>query len=237
MRTLIETLVLSGTLLFAAAPARPAEDAAAAVVVTSPEPAVEASELAAEPSSSPPTQPPPAPPQTLPAPPAQAQAPAPRSVPAGQWVYTNQYGWVWMPYGDAYTYAPPSGYGEPYEYVYYPAFGWTWVVAPWVWGWGPWPHFGLFGPWRFAWFGHGWWRNPGLFHFAPTFHRGGFVNHGVAPAPFRGGGPVGRGGFFPRGFGGRGAPPGHAFMGRGGFGGMSRGGHVGGGGHGGGGHR
>jgi len=217
MRTLFETLAVSGTLLFAAAPAWPAEDGAAAVVVISPEPALEASELGAEP-----TEPPPAPPQTLPPPPAQAQAPAPQAAPAGQWVYTAQYGWVWMPYGDAYTYVPPSGYGEPYEFVYAPVYGWSWVVAPWVWGWGPWPHFGFFGPSRFAWFGHGWWRNPGRFHFAPAFHRGGFVNHGGAVTPFRGGRLVNRGGFVGSGR--------HSSRGFGG-------GHIGGGGHRGGGHR
>jgi hypothetical protein len=42
-----------------------------------------------------------------------------QAVPAGQWVYTQQYGWVWMPYGDAYSYVPPDGQGQPYEYVVY----------------------------------------------------------------------------------------------------------------------
>ena len=106
---------------------------------------------------------------------------------AGQWVYTQQYGWVWMPYGDAYSYVPPDGEGEPYEYVYYPAYGWTWVVAPWIWGFGPWPYFGVFGPAHFGWFGHGWWRSPWRWHFRPAPFRGGFAFHGFRPAPFRGG--------------------------------------------------
>src|SRR5690242_3218562 len=70
---------------------------------------------------------------------------------SGQWVYTSQYGWVWMPYGSAYTYLPASAY--PDMYVYAPAFGWRWVVAPWVWGIGPHPYFGVYGWNRFAWYG------------------------------------------------------------------------------------
>ena len=40
-------------------------------------------------------------------------------------------------------------------YVYYPAVGWCWVVAPWLWGFGPMPFFGIYGPWHFGWYGHG----------------------------------------------------------------------------------
>src|SRR5689334_13672626 len=40
------------------------------------------------------------PPDTSAPPPPQAQA----GVPQGQWVYTQQYGWVWMTYGDTYVY-------------------------------------------------------------------------------------------------------------------------------------
>jgi hypothetical protein len=177
-------------------------------------------------SPAPPTQTPPPPPAQRPAPPIQARAPAtqpvPRgSVPPGQWVDTDQYGSVWMPYADAYTYAPPDGYGEPYMYVFYPALGWTWVAAPWVWGFGPWPHFGIHGPRSFAWFGHGGWRSPGRSHFGPRPFRGGFAFHGIRNAPFRSGW-VGRSG----------PSSGHAFAARGGGG-----GHVGGRGRGAGGHR
>jgi hypothetical protein len=166
----------------------------------------------------------PPPPEAVPAPPAQRpQAPGASQAPparAGQWVHTDQYGWIWMPYGDAYTYAPPDGYGEPYAYVYAPAYGWTWLVAPWVWGFGPWPYFGVHGPFLFAWYGHGWWRSPWRFHFAGGF-RGGFVGHrGFAPhgwraAPARGG------------WAGRGAPGGRGFAvhGGGGGGGGRGGGH------------
>jgi hypothetical protein len=87
------------------------------------------------------------------APPPVAVAPAPAG---GQWVYTSQYGWVWMPYGSAYTYVPAGAY--PDMYVYYPSYGWRWVVAPWVWGIGPRPYFGLYGWARYGWYGHGFGR-------------------------------------------------------------------------------
>jgi hypothetical protein len=82
----------------------------------------------------------------------------PPAVPSGQWVNTWQYGWVWMPYGAPYT----AVYGsQPVMYVYGPVFGWTWVAAPWVWGWGPWPYFGVAGYAHFCWYGHGPWHDPG----------------------------------------------------------------------------
>ena len=183
---------------------------------------------AAEPA---PTAAPPALPADVPAPPAETTAQA--ATPTGQWVYTSQYGWVWMPYGDAYDYVPPNGEGEPYEYVFYPDYGWTWVVAPWVWGIGPWPYFGVFGPGHFRWYAHGWWRSPGRWHFRPGPFRGGVAFHGVRPAPARGT-------FFARGAAG-GRPFG--FVGHPGGGAHFAGGHFGGGGHfagghfGGGGHR
>ena len=162
MTKLIGTLVVSGSLVLLPAMARPQEDQAEAWsdlgIGEEPE---------AAPSMPAPTEVPPAPQyEAPPAPPAQAEAPAPpppaeapASPPAGQWIYTQQYGWIWMPYSDSYTYAPANGYGEPYAYVYYPAYScWTWVAAPWVWGFGPWPFFGVFGPARFGWYGHGWWR-------------------------------------------------------------------------------
>lgn len=133
----------------------------------------------------PPAAPPPAPPSAdaAPAPPAPAEPP-PAGTPPGQWVYTGQYGWLWMPYSDVYTYAPPDGWGEPYEYVYGPAFGWTWVAAPWVWGFGPWPFFGVVGPIHFGWWGHGWWRSPWRWHFVPApRQRPGFVRGSPAFGP------------------------------------------------------
>lgn len=130
---------------------------------------------AAQPTSPPPKEAPSPPPETPPPSPPQAKGseqPAPSS---GQWVFTEQYGWIWMPYGDAYSYAPEDGKGEPYVYVYYPAVGWTWVVAPWIWGWGPLPHCVL-GCWHFRWYGHGW--GPAWRGFRPAPYRRGFVFHG-----------------------------------------------------------
>ncbi len=128
---------------------------------------------AAPPANEPaPPQAPPPPPASSPAPP-RAQALAAPAVPPGQWVYTAQYGWIWMPYAAGYTYAPP-GTGEPSMYVYYPAYGWTWVDAPWVWGLGPWPAFGVGGPVYFAWYGWGGWR-----------HRWRPSHLGPRPVPYR----------------------------------------------------
>jgi hypothetical protein len=143
----------------------------------------------------------------------------------GQWVYTGQYGWVWMPYGNAYTYVPPGG-GSPDMYVYYPSVGWTWVVAPWIWGWGPMPYFGYYGTVGFGWYGYGyghWYGYAGPY--AGWYGRG-YWNGGHWVGGYHPAGP--RGGYAPPGggvhTGGYAAPHGG--------GGMSFGG-----GHGGGGHR
>jgi len=116
------------------------------------------------PATPPPTAQPPAPPAQPAAPPpapAQVAPPAPGSPQAaqpsaaGQWVYTQQRGWLWMPYGEQYVYTPPNTAGAyPSEYVYAPSYGWTWVSAPWVWGWGPELYFSYGGPVRYHWF-HG----------------------------------------------------------------------------------
>jgi hypothetical protein len=77
-----------------------------------------------------------------------------QAAPAGQWVYTSQYGWVWMPHGNGYTNVPAGG-AVPNMYVYYPAVGWSWVVAPWVWGWGAMPWVGYAGWGGYPWYGYG----------------------------------------------------------------------------------
>jgi hypothetical protein len=151
----------------------------------------------APPSEQPPAPPAPAP-LRAPAPPLRgqpqepAQPPPPQQlrvqpapvVPSGQWVHTQQYGWVWMPYGDQYVYTPeagPSG-AYPYEYIYAPSFGWTWVAAPWVWGWGPRIYFSVGRPHYYGWYRH------------PHFVGRGFIRRGVPVRGFRG--PVHiRGGF------------------------------------------
>jgi hypothetical protein len=229
MRAGADVATLAVTLLFVPGVARPQANFP---------PGAESSEPAPEEASPPFAQAEtPPPPTEAPAPPTQPQA-ATQSAPAGQWVYTQQYGWLWMPYSDAFTSVPANGYGEPYQYVYSSAAGWTWVVAPWVWGIGPWPYFGVYGPSHFGWYGHGWWRSPGRWHFSPAPFRGGFAFPRVRPVPFRGGpAPHGvRPVPFRAGFVARGAlvghVGGHASSGRGGGG-----GHAGGRGGGHGGHR
>jgi hypothetical protein len=133
-------------------------------------------EQVAQPNAPMPTDIPPAPPAQPPSAPevdsnsqvSSAAQPQPPST--GQWVFTTQYGWVWLPYGAQYTYEPTIEGAYPYSYIYYPAYGWTWVVSPWVWGWGPSPYFGYWGPRYFVWY-HG-----------PGWHRGGWGNYA-----FRGG--------------------------------------------------
>jgi outer membrane lipoprotein SlyB len=111
---------------------------------------------AVEPTTPEPGNTPPPPRTAVPSPPGPDSQTAPVGVPPGQWVFTRQYGWVWMPYGAAYTFTPDYETGDPYMYVYGPALGWTWVYAPWLWGWGPMPFIGVSGGVNFAWYGHGW---------------------------------------------------------------------------------
>jgi len=106
-----------------------------------------------------PKQAPPAPPPQPPPPPteaagqAQAQVPAPASpVEDGQWVYTSQYGWVFMPYGDQYVAQGIGTDGNPYSYIYHPGYGWQWLASPWLLGLGPNPYFGALGPAYFGWY-------------------------------------------------------------------------------------
>jgi hypothetical protein len=74
--------------------------------------------------------------------------------PSGQWVYTEGYGWVWVPAGSSTTVVE----GTPYTYLYTPSYGWTWYVSPWGWG-----------PYRYgAWVVHPW---------RPVGWRGGWVAH------------------------------------------------------------
>jgi hypothetical protein len=122
------------------------------------------------PSNAPPSSQPP-PPPTSPPPTAQPMEPhagVANSTPGspgvpGEWVNTNQYGWVWVPYDQQYTHVVEDS-GVAYEFVYYPSFGWRWVVAPWVLGIGPGPYF-MHGPRRFAWYARPW------FHAHPLVHR------------------------------------------------------------------
>ncbi len=144
-----------------------------AVRAEPPSPAAEESAPAVQPPTPPPSEPPPPAPRQIPDPPAdhsdgQAQTP-------GQWVYTDQYGWVWMPYGDPYTHVP-SGGDPPIMYVYLPVDGWCWVDAPWIWGWGASPYFGLRGPARFRWWGNGYGRWNGYSGRYRSWGRGGWTS-------------------------------------------------------------
>ncbi|MEA2746532.1 MAG: hypothetical protein QOI41_675 [Myxococcales bacterium] len=104
-------------------------------------------------------------------------APPAPAVPAqGQWVYTDTYGWIWVPEG-ATTVAVQE---QPYVYLYTPAYGWTWYGSPWGHGRyyvGPWVHH-AWGPPRV-------WHRGGLY--APAPHA--FVHSRIAaPRVYRGGG-------------------------------------------------
>jgi hypothetical protein len=100
-----------------------------------------------------------------PAPPVETQeAPSPD----GQWVYTNQYGWVFMPYAQSYTYVPATGY--PFAFAYGPHWGWRWLSAPWVIGVGPAPYWGPRGAVMFAWRAHPWFPRRAVVHVAPAHH-------------------------------------------------------------------
>jgi hypothetical protein len=124
----------------------------------------------------------------------QTPAPSQPAPTAGQWVYTAQYGWVWMPYGSQYV--DEAG---PCAYVFAVGFGWRWVAAPWVWGWGAYPYFGVWGPAHFAWYrglyrgGWGWGRYRG----SPRFTGYGaryFSGHAYAVPRYSGGSRVYGGG-------------------------------------------
>jgi len=106
-----------------------------------------------------------------PAPPAGAQVvpQPPPSASSGQWIYTSQYGWLWLPYSREYTYVSGDG-GAAYEYAYYPNGGWRWVYAPWVLGWGPSPYWGRLGPRPYVWYSRPWFR-VGVVHRGPVYHR------------------------------------------------------------------
>jgi len=113
------------------------------------------------------------------------QAPAsPAPQRTGQWVYTSQYGWVWMPYGRQYVDEGTYGADSPYQYVYCVGLGWSWFAAPWLWGWGAYPYFGVWGPHHFGWYrglyrsGYGWG------HYRGGYPRGGYPAGGY----WRGGG-------------------------------------------------
>jgi hypothetical protein len=71
--------------------------------------------------------------------------PVPAVSPQGQWVYTETYGWIWVPEGTTSVIV----HEQPYVYLYTPAYGWTWYGSPWgrgVFYVGPWVHHGYGAP-------------------------------------------------------------------------------------------
>jgi hypothetical protein len=108
-------------------------------------------------------------PQAPPPPSDSAQAPPSDQAPPvaeGQWVYTDGYGWVWVPAGAEAT----AVNAQPYVYLYTPTYGWTWFVSPWGFGAfrpGPWIH--ERGPWVGV---------------RPAYRYAPGVWHGVAPHPY-----------------------------------------------------
>jgi hypothetical protein len=99
-----------------------------------------------------------------------------RPYPGGQWVYTTDYGWTWVPAGSATT----AVEGVPYAYMYTASFGWTWYLSPW--GWGPY-HYG-------GWVTHPYYHYPYAYHpyayhpyayhpyaYHPYGWHGGYVSH------------------------------------------------------------
>jgi hypothetical protein len=120
-----------------------------------------------------------APPDEGPAPPASQWT---YSYPTGQWVYTAENGWVWVPAGATAT----VDEGVPYTYLYTPAYGWTWYVSPW--GWGPY-HYGgwVVHPWRpYGWRG-GWVAHPRVVGHLGVW-RGGWHGGGGFRGGYHGGG-------------------------------------------------
>lgn len=179
MKTTKATVLLAALAVAGAARGQgPASQTGQAVTPLLP---VEPATLApAELPPAPPPQPPPPPVGTDPADDADPSAGTfpHNSQAVGQWVFTGQYGWVFMPYGNQYIYEGTVADPHPYAFVFLPSYGWRWVMAPWVWGWGPYPCFGQVGPLRFGWY-------LGLFHSGWGWgrYRGGEPAAGNRPAP------------------------------------------------------
>ena len=160
MKKALTTLSLTFPLLVGAQVSPPVN--APPAPVQPPEAPVEPPEVGPESTLPPPPESaPPLPPAQVIAPPAPTAPPQAEraSVPPvdGQWVYTAQFGWVWMPFGPQFVHVPTGG-APPQMFVFYPAFGWRWVVAPWVWGLGPQPFWGVHGSAQFGWWGRGFGR-------------------------------------------------------------------------------
>jgi len=85
-----------------------------------------------------------------------------------------------MPYAEQYTYVPSDPQVYPDMYVYYPVYGWRWVVAPWVYGYGPAPYWGTWGPHYFVWYSHPWFRVGGYWGWG-GYHGWGYYHGWIGP--------------------------------------------------------
>ncbi|HUK66335.1 MAG TPA: hypothetical protein VLV17_05860 [Anaeromyxobacteraceae bacterium] len=121
---------------------------------------------------------------------------------------TNQYGWLWIPYGQEYTYVPPDPQVFPDQYVYYPIYGWRWVVAPWVYGYGPQPYWGATGVRFFVWYSRPWFRVGGYWGWG-GYHGWGGYRGWVGPRAWGARGWAGAPAYYRSGVGG--PHPGYAF--------------------------
>lgn len=203
----------------------------AAVAQEQPADSAAQSQPSVQPAGPAPDQLPPTPPDN-PAPPSyQGEVPPAPPAPtaaqvdpgSGQWVYTSQYGWVWMPYAQNYTYVTPDE-SNVYTFLYYPTFGWRWVYAPWVLGVGPWPYWGFHGVIPFYWHAHPYyWRARPYAWGAHPYAWGGHPYYGRGPAEHGHMGPPEHGGPHYSGHGGYGG----GGYGGGGYGGGGHGGHGG----------
>jgi hypothetical protein len=180
---------------------------------TAPQPAAQPQIIVVTDAPASPAAPGPAP-QVLGAPPQDLTAigTAPTEAGAGQWVYTAEGGYIWVPNG-ATTSAVE---GVPYTYLYTPAYGWTWYASPW--GFGPftygswvgsaWPY--GFHAWAYGPAGWGWRGGMAGYHghgrsFGGPGHYYGYGGGGVhvVGGGFHGGGRgFGGGGHFGGGHGG-----------------------------------
>lgn len=91
-----------------------------------------------------------------------------------------------MPYEQSYTYVVPEA-ALAYTFVYYPAFGWRWVVAPWVLGFGVAPYWGPLGPVHFVWYARPWFRIGGPYYpyRGPGWRLPRSTGRGFRPSPHR----------------------------------------------------
>lgn len=99
-------------------------------------------------------------PTTIPPPPESQQKQQQNAAPVavnGQWVFTQQYGWVYAPYEQQYTYVTDD-VSTAWMFMYRPVVGWSWLGAPWVIATGPRPFWGNWGPYRYAYYANPWFR-------------------------------------------------------------------------------